>query len=135
MNEKRLAEAWPHIRSAVEILLYGHELQAEPASAPIPTEHAKFDREELILVRDIREILNDADPAEPSPNNVCVSSDKIPGGVRWGTYSQIARELGISPCAVRKVAIGQSVSKRVSDALVRHGVNVTHRVVKIERVA
>jgi hypothetical protein len=124
MNEDRLAQAWPHIRSAVEILLYGSELQTQP-QAPVATEDHDSDRRDA-LVRHIRELLNDTVPAEPSP--VRVTGDKIPGGVSWGTWSQIARELGVTPQHVRQVALGMHVSKRVAEALLRHGIEPVQKV-------
>lgn len=93
MTEQRLADAWPHIRRAVEILLYGSE--SEPQTHPQATE------------------------TETPKSGVRVSSDKIPGGVRWGTYSRIAHELGVTPQHVRLVALGRATSQRVLDRLNR----------------
>jgi hypothetical protein len=124
MTEERLAQAWPHIRSAIDILLLGVEFQAQP-QAPVVSESMNPDQREAII-RQIREIFNDAEPAEPSP--VRIAGDKISGGVRWGTWRAIARELNVTPQCVRQVATGNSVSKRVSDALARHGIETVRKV-------
>jgi hypothetical protein len=142
MNQDRLAQAWPHIRSAVEILLYGTELYAK-SQEPLPTENLNADQREAWIrligklmdaeeagafdpknatVRQIRDILDKAVPAKPLPAN------EIPGGVPHGTWSRIARELKVSPTLVRRVAIGDGVSKRVAEALVRHGIKPVQKV-------
>lgn len=35
----------------------------------------------------------------------------------WGIYSRVARKLGVTPSVVRRVALDQTKSKRISKAL------------------
>lgn len=129
MNEDRLAQAWPHLRAAIDILILGTtECHAQPQAAVPAVTAGDFEpnRREA-LVAEIRQIFDEAEPAG-SESRVRVSVDKIPGGVQWGVFSEIARELSVSPQAVRRVAHGLSVSKRISKALASRGVEVFRQV-------
>jgi hypothetical protein len=134
MNQDRLAQAWPHICSAVEILLYGSEIQTQPQASlaakdadrngafdSLTRDAEAFDPKNA-TVRQIRDLLDEAVPAKPLPAN------EIPGGVPHGTWSRIARELGVSLTTVRGVATGERVSKRVAEALLRHGIEPVQKV-------
>ena len=47
------------------------------------------------------------------------SPDLANAAIFYGTYSRIARKLGVTPQHVRHVALGRSTSKRVSSELKR----------------